>query len=373
MDRFPGHHYFGDAEFVQRLKDILADENATARRIAADRLLMKALSGSVIDTQLLRKALEAGACPDRPVEGSPPLNIAVRQKSFSAYFTLVTYGASFSDRDAKGDTSLGEAAKKGVRSIRKFLVGEDIPFENSAAADAGTYQRRIDLVLEDILRHGTLPQVKAVLELGAKPETGLDAAVLSMDTAKIGVLLDAGAPASALDAGLLWGVPKDRFHTKEWHALADYLAGKGCVVTGAAKPEDMNLDDLRRVVPVAGKKGATVMHVLADAGKFDAVLDYLKKNPAQRLTSEDFLAKGGPYDFALVTVLAREKKLADIFTTDIWQGRVEEMNAVWEHVEKFYGAREQVEIGKAKKAVADYRREKLGQMARKKNYKIGKG
>ncbi len=372
MDRFPGHHHVGDGEFVRRLKGILADESATQRRIDADRLLMKALSKPVIDTQALRKALEAGACPDRPVAGLPPLNIAVRQKSFSAYFTLVTYGASFSDRDAEGNTSLGEVAKKGVRGIRKFLTGEEACFQEQDVTDTGTYQRRIDIVLEDILRDGDVRQVKAVLDLGAKPETGLDAAILSMDTAKIETLLNAGARAEMLDADLLWRMQKDKFYTKEWHALADYLALKGCAVTGVAKPEDMNLHDLRRVVP-AGKKGATVMHVLADAGKFDVVLDYLKKNPEQRLTSEDFLATGGPYDFALVTVLARDKKLADVFTTGIWQGRVEEMAAVWDHVDKFYGAREQVDITKVKKAVADFRREKLGQMARKKNYKIGKG
>lgn len=91
--------------------------------------------------------------------------------------------------------------------------------------------------------------------------------------------------------------------------------------------QPLTTSDLRRV---SGFMGNTVLMGAVKFGHFDKVLDIAKKS-GEPLTLDDFLAKDR-HGNKLLDILAERNQLAQVFSPDLWAGRVTDMKTLWTHV-----------------------------------------
>lgn len=371
-----------DYFFRRQMAALLNNPDAVRKRIAADAMLERALTAPVIDLELLKRALANGAAPDRPVNGVPPMHIAASQKAFRAFMLLADYGASPGDHDAAGKTAFDVIAEKGFTAVKAFFTGERAPPKTSGAVLVTSYQRRMNAVLADAIRTGSPEAVVAALELGADAKgRGMDypplhLAVVSGRTEKVDILLAAGANPDAVNAvggkaaDMVWQMNPALIFSAVWYKMADHLKASGLDAASLRRPEDMSLDDMRR--PPAPGQDATVLHLLATAGKFDIVFDRMAKFPKERLTADDFLKYSTTLRETVLFGLGRQGRLRDVFSSAVWQGRIEEMTRLWCEVEKNPLFRSQVDFDAVRETVLDVRRNSFRRKGADGRFHLGK-
>jgi hypothetical protein len=88
---------------------------------------------------------------------------------------------------------------------------------------------------------------------------------------------------------------------------------------------DLNLADLRRR---AGLTNDTFIHVAVRSGHFDDVLALVRQRKHDSLTIEDLTAKNRR-DQTVLDEIVKQDKVKDLFSPDLWVGRVGEMIQAW--------------------------------------------
>ncbi len=367
-----------DLDPEQTRRRMLDDPAQADALIRADRNLIAAMMRNPIDHKSLGDALRDHANPDRLViNGMPALHVAVHKRDIRALSLLLDHGARVDDWDAEGATALDEAYRKGfaegVRRLKLFRAetrliaasGDEEPEPVEAAA----YQIRMNKHLLKMIERGDAVQVRQAIDLGADVNMmdgysfmpPLHAAAVRCQPDKVKILLDAGADVfrhtkngeDVLDA--LWQAPPRQLFGPEWQAVYDCLREKGYNNLFPRHPADMTLDDLRQPLPDGKKDAPTLLHYLVRCGHADVVFDVLKRNPDDRLTAAEMLAVAPRYRKTLVEAFAETGRLADVFTADVWQGRLEEMMSLKPHADKAFSF-QKVDFDKA---AADVRARRL--------------
>ncbi|HYD19392.1 MAG TPA: hypothetical protein VEF76_13025 [Patescibacteria group bacterium] len=105
----------------------------------------------------------------------------------------------------------------------------------------------------------------------------------------------------------------------------------------------LSVADLRRT---SGFLGASVLMGAVKFGHFDKVVDISRKS-GEPITLDDFLSKDR-HGNTLLNILAERSQLAQVFSPDLWAGRVDDMKALWTHVR--VNDRSQVDIAQAEVA-----------------------
>jgi hypothetical protein len=151
----------------------------------------------------------------------------------------------------------------------------------------------------------------------------------------------------------------------------DELRAGGYQTLFSKHPADFTLADLRQPLPEeATRRGParelvpppTLLHHLVANGKTDFVFDVLKRNPNDRLTAQDMLTRSEKDRETLLEAFSRASVLPRIFTSEIWQDRLEEMLSLKQHVDKSLRMRNAVDFNKA---AADVRACRLQELKRK--------
>jgi hypothetical protein len=105
----------------------------------------------------------------------------------------------------------------------------------------------------------------------------------------------------------------------------------------------LTVSDLRQT---SGYMGASVLMGAVKFGHFDKVVDISRKS-GEPLTLDDFLSKDR-HGNSLLNILAERNQLSQVFTPDLWAGRVDDMKTLWTHVR--INDRSQVDIAQAEVA-----------------------
>jgi len=377
-----------DDPLMQRLlAATVADPEKAVKQAAADNRLIEALGGNIVDVRMVEAALRDGANPDRIIRnGYPALHVAVRRQNLPLLQLLIQYDANLDDVDAAGNSVLDAAYQErfgaGVRVLSEAgaklrLTGLDaydmIPEEGE------NYQRRIDEVMFRALRGGTAQDVKNALALGADPNAeeyhahpaygALHLAIARCDLEKVTLLLDAGAAVektsgrgeSALD--MLWWAGARELFTDDWHKIFKLLEDRGARTLFSRHPDELTLKDLRRSVPIGLDGETTALHFLVRMGKMDFVMDVIKRD-GDGLTPEDMNKRSSYYkNETLLDAFVSSKRLSDIFTAHVWQGRLDDMLSLQQAVNDNPKACWQVDFEAAKQDVLRYRRRQLQKSA----------
>jgi hypothetical protein len=368
-----------DLDPDQKRRRMLDDPAQAPLLVAADKRLIAAMMQDPIDLKSLSAALRDHANPDRiVVNGFPALHVAVHRRDIQALSLLLDHGVSVNDWDAEGATALDEAHRKrfteGVKKLKQFSAetrlviasGEDQP----DPVEAASYQIRMNKRLLKMIERGEAEQVQQAIDLGAdvNMQDGysfrppLHTAALQCDAEKVKIILDAGADVfrrtktgeDVLD--ILWQATPRRLFGPEWQQVYDVLTERGYNNLFARHPSQMTLSDLRQSFPDGQKDPPTLLHYLVRGGHADVVFDALKRNPDDRLTAADMLTKSTRYRKTLLDAFAETGRLADVFTADVWQDRLEEMLSLQPHAEKAFSAARKVDFSRA---AADVRARRL--------------
>jgi hypothetical protein len=107
--------------------------------------------------------------------------------------------------------------------------------------------------------------------------------------------------------------------------------------------DTLTVSDLRQT---SGYMGASVLMGAVKFGHFDKVVDISRKS-GEPLTLDDFLSKDR-HGNSLLNILAERNQLSQVFTPDLWAGRVDDMKTLWTHVR--INDRSQVDIAQAEVA-----------------------
>ncbi len=107
--------------------------------------------------------------------------------------------------------------------------------------------------------------------------------------------------------------------------------------------QSLTVADLRQT---SGYMGNTVLMGAVKFGHFEKVLDISKKSD-EPLTLDDFLSKDR-HGNTLLNILAERNQLTQVFSPDMWAGRVADMKTLWTHVR--INDRSQVNIEQAEVA-----------------------
>lgn len=377
-----------DDPLMQRmLAATVADPEKAAKQAAADDKLIDALRQNIVDTRKVEAALLDGANPDRIIrDGYPALHIAVRRQNLPLMQLLLKYDANMQDVDGEGNSILDAAYQErfgaGVRVLTEAgaklrLTGIDaydmIPDEGE------NYQRRIDEVMFRALRGGTAADVKNALALGADANAeeyhahpaycALHLAIARCDLEKVTLLLDAGADVAKTSGrgetslDMLWWSGSRELFTDDWHKIFKMLENRGARTLFSRHPDELTLNDLRRTVPIGLDGETTALHFLVRMGKMDFVMDVIKRD-TDGLTLDDLNKRSSYYkDETLLDAFVGSKRLSDIFTAHVWQGRLDEMLSLQPAVNDNPKARWQVDFDAAKQDVLRYRRRALQKSA----------
>jgi hypothetical protein len=101
-------------------------------------------------------------------------------------------------------------------------------------------------------------------------------------------------------------------------AVQGKLAGAG---------EKLTVVDLRKT---SGEMENTCLMSAVKFGHFEKVVDIARKS-GEAVTLDDFLSKDR-HGNTLLNILAERNQLAQVFTPELWAGRVAEMKTLWTHV-----------------------------------------
>ncbi|TAL30329.1 MAG: hypothetical protein EPN97_12975 [Alphaproteobacteria bacterium] len=385
-----------DFDPEQKRRAMLDDPEKAERLIAADRRLIAAMLKNPIDVEGLRTALTDDACPDRIIiNGMPALHVAIHKHDIKALDLLLRHAARTDDWDIEGATAMDEAYRKrfheGIKLLKLFNAepriygepGHDKPDE----VYAPSYEMRMNQLLFKMIRFGTAKQVSQAIELGGNvnmkaPEgqpfwPPLHVAVAQCELDKVKVLIEAGADIFARSSrgqevcDVQWETPGVKFLSPEWDQIYDYLHDKGYANLFVKHPRDFTLNDLRQPLPESEPKKdmrgeviypRTVMHHLVATNHADVVFDVLARNPQEHLTAQDFLTRSTRDRKTLLEACGDAGLLPKLFTSDIWQDRLEEMMSLRPHLEKSLSLRYKVDFNKAS---ADVRARRLQELKKK--------
>lgn len=380
-----------DDPLMQRmLAATVADPEKAAKQAAADDRLIEALTQNIVDVRKVEAALLDGANPDRIIrDGYPALHIAVHRQNLPLLQLLMQYDANLEDVDTAGNSVLDAAYQErfgaGVRVLTEAgaklrLTGLDA--HDMIPEEGENYQRRIDEVMFRALRGGTAADVKNALALGADPNAeeyhahpaycALHLAIARCDLEKVTLLLDAGAKVektsgrgeTSLD--MLWWAGARELFTDDWHRIFKLLEDRGARTLFSRHPDELTLNDLRRSVPIGLDGETTALHFLVRMGKMDFVMDVIKRDP-DGLTLEDMNKRSSYYkNETLLDAFVGSKRLSDVFTAHVWQGRLEDMLSLQQTINDNPKARWQVDFDAAKQDVLRYRRRQLQKSAQNK-------
>ncbi len=322
------------------LLTVLADPKLAAQQAAADQLLIAAFHDRKLDIEKLRKALDAGANPSRVVwNGYPALHLAVMRRSSPAVALLLQHGAIASDVDARGVTALKEAINIDFASAIKLI--KQYGGEQTAPIFESNYQILIDEEMTNVAKYGKVDQLKSAILLGAdvnaKAMPPLLMAMPRCDADIVDVLLKAGADPGVQHSKYgnvftqIWRASNSVLGSRQWLDFYDAVTRLCPGHAGSApNPNMMTVADLLQICPVAQQKDCTYLHYLIEAGKADFVMDVIRRDSKNRLTAEDFLRRTGGH--TLLEVIANKGYLAAFLSPDVWQGRVQEMLSLENHV-----------------------------------------
>lgn len=380
----------GDDPLMQRLlAATVADPEKARRQAAADHAFIHALSQNTVDVRKVEAALLDGANPDRIIrEGYPALHVAVHRQNLPLLQLLIKFDANLEDVDGQGNSVLDAAYQQRFGAGVRVLTEEGAKLRltgleaHDMIPDEGqNYQTRIDEVMFRGLRGGTAEDVKNALALGADPNAeeyhehpaycALHLAIARCDLDKVTLLLNAGAKVEATSGRgetsldmLWWAGPKELLGD-DWHKIFRLLEDKGARTLFSRHPSELTLDDLRRTVPIGLDGETSALHFLVRMNKTDFVMEVIKRDP-EGLTLEDLSKRSTYYkNETLLDAFTAGKRLSDVFTAHVWQGRLEEMLTLQPKIDANPQARLQVDFDKAKMDVLRYRRRALQDSALK--------
>ena len=379
----------------QKRRKLLEDPAQAERLIAADKRLIAAMNKMPIDLDGLKKALTDDACPDRVIiNGLPALHVAIHKHDIKALDLLLRHAARTDDWDIDGATVMDEAYRKrfpeGIKLLKLFHAetriygepGRDKPEE----VFAPSYEMRMTELLCKMIRYGTAQQARQAIDLGAnvnppKPDgpwwPPLHIAVSQCDPEKVKVLVEAGADVFAHTSkgqeviDVLWDAPPAKLLGRGWLETFDYLHQKGYHNLFVKHPFEFTLEDLRQPLPtVVALRGpqkervqpSSYMHHLVRTGHGEVVFDALKRNPQDRLTAKDFLTRSEQERETFLEACGTAGLLPRVFSSEVWQGRLEEMMTLRPAVEKSLFLKHKVDFNKA---AADVRECRLQELKRK--------
>lgn len=337
------------------------DPAAAARIIAADRQMIAALLSHPIDLKNLRDALKNDANPDRHIiNGFPALHVAIEKHDTKALEILLRYSARTDDIDSEGQVALDVAHRRHFREAVKMLEmhGAETRLAKGEEPDLGdeyapNYQRRINRLLNDMVRNGTPAQVQQMIDLGAEvnhidPHSNpgfpmLHHAACLCDVEKVKILLANGAdPLQKSSRGhdvtdTMWQARIENLYSDKWLEIHDLLRAAGYTNLFDHHPLQLDANDLRQKVAISGTHDPTLMQYLVDNNKGDLVLDILSRDASAPLTAQELSARletTGMWRGSLLESFGRAGKLSRVFTAAVWQGRVDEMLSLRGTVEK---------------------------------------
>jgi len=365
------------------LCDTVASVDKTRQQQAADNALIAAMRAPVMDVDKVQAALQAGANADRIiVAGTPALHMAIEHKDLAVLQLLLKFDADVSDVDAKGLSVLDKAYQKqfgaGIRALTEAgakLRVTGCEEHGIIPEDGENYQTRIDEVMFRALRGGSVDEVSRALSLGADVNAvesyvspgycALHLAISRCDVAKVQLLLDNGADVrvtsgrgeTSLDM-LWWAGPKELLGD-DWHKIFKALEDKGARTLFSRHPSELTLEDLRRTVPIGLDGETNALHFLVRMNKTDFVMDVINRDPGG-LTADDLMKRSGFYkNETLLEAFTAGKRLGDVFTAAVWQGRLEEMMSMRPIVDQNHLARAQVDFEQAKSDILRHRQKDL--------------
>ncbi len=387
---------FDDLDPYEKRWKRMQDPAGAAAVIAADARLKAALLKQPSDIQGLRDALRDNANPDRTIiNGFPALHVAIHRKDIKALEVLLRYAAQTDDVNAEGYNALDEAQRQHWPQGVKLLKQEGAEFrvlgDNGEVADdpyAPRYQSRINNFLFEMVRKGTPEQVKQALELGAdanapQPSShpyypALHLAACYANVEKVKILLDAGADIFARSSrghdvtDTMWQSGRNEILSPSWFETFDLLQARGFNTLFLKHPKDFSMEDLRQKVFIQGNDDPTLLEHMVEKGRADFVFSILEKHPDDKLRAADLLQTSKYYNnTTLLRALHNQKQLSRIFTSAVWQGRLEEMMSLRPAVENDFMMKKEVDFDKARAEVLEYRLRDLKKRAP--SFKLGKG
>lgn len=325
------------------LRRILRDPALSAAQVAADNRLIQSLVASEIDIAELKKALDAGANPDRTVwNRQSALHMAVLRRSAEAVALLLKYDVSVEDINGQGATALDEAHrisfKEGVKLLTEVNARTNLYDPRGSSAGYTSYQDRINLELiqtaADRKRHPR--EIRTALDLGAEIDPGGDSpsplflAIANCSEEKVDILLEAGATLQPVDQSegtalaQLWHARPHDILSPEWRRLYKKIHERGGGDMFSTACDDFTLKDLRQTLGLPLAFGQmTVMHHLVSAGQIDFVLAAILRDPAQKLMPEDLMksVRIGDENICLIAEIAKKGRLDDFLSVAVWQDR----------------------------------------------------
>jgi ankyrin repeat protein len=337
------------------------DPVAATRIIAADRQMIAAMLSHPIDLKKLRDALKSDANPDRHIiNGFPALHVAIEKRDLKALEILLRYSARTDDIDATGAVALDIAHRRHFREAVKMLElhGAETRLAKGEEPDlsdiyAPNYQRRINNLLNEMVRKGSAEQVQQMIDLGAQvnaidPHSNpgfpmLHHAACLCDVEKVKILLANGAdPLQKSSRGhevtdTMWQARIENLYSDKWLQIHDLLREAGCTNLFDHHPLKLDAHDLRQKVVISAPDDPTLMQYLVDNNKGDLVLDILARDASSPLTARELSARlesKGMRRGSLLESFGRAGKLSRVFTAAVWQGRVDEMLSLRGAVEK---------------------------------------
>jgi ankyrin repeat protein len=337
------------------------DPVAAARIVAADRQMIAALLSQPIDLKNLRAALKDDANPDRHIiNGFPALHVAIEKHDIKALEILLRYSARTDDIDAEGRVALDVAHRRHFKEAVKLLElhGAETRLAKGEEPDlsddyAPNYQRRINNLLNEMVRKGTAEQVQQMIDLGAQvnhidPHSNpgfpmLHHAACLCDVEKVKILLANGAdPLQKSSRGhdvtdTMWQARIENLYSEKWLQIHDLVREAGYTNLFEHHPLKLDANDLRQKVVISGPEDPTLMQYLVDNNQGDRVLDILARDASKPLTAQELssrLESKTMWRGSLLESFGRAGKLSRIFTAAVWQGRVDEMLSLRAAVEK---------------------------------------
>ncbi len=337
------------------------DPAAATRIIAADKKMIAAMLANPIDLKNLRAALKEDANPDRHIiNGFPAMHVAIEKRDLKALEALLRYGARTDDIDSEGQVALDVAHRRHFKEAVKMLEmhGADTRLAKGQEPDlsdeyAPNYQRRINRLLNDMVRNGTPEQVQQMIDLGAQVNhidthsnpgfPVLHHAACLCDVEKVKILLANGAdPLQRSSRGhdvtdTMWQSRIENLYSDKWLQIHDLVRDAGYTNLFDHHPLKLDANDLRQKVAISGQHDPTLMQYLVDNNQSDRVLDILGRDASSPLTAQELssrLETTGMWRGSLLESFGRAGKLSRIFTAAVWQGRVDEMLSLRPAVEK---------------------------------------
>lgn len=343
------------------------------------------MTARLVDMDALRAALNNPETNiDRHINGYTPLHIAISRHQFDAVVALVAAGADIDKPDYQGYTPYDYCCRYSFAQAEAYL--------KEAGAEAALYGAYYGQPLygEEVLEthhpnvqqlfalsHHNQDRLRQALDNGADPNSRvynaqrliLHMAMIDCNVDAVRLLLAAGAnPAAPMPDGcpmceVMWRSAARHYFTPRWHETYDLVEERGGMGLFAKNPKDWGVAELRLSNHTYGKN---FLSLLCEAGRLDIVRDIARRDTAGFLNADDFLKDNGK----ILRGIYREGLLPQLFTTDIWQGRLEEMmrvyNACTPQMQK-YG---KVDIQAACAAVVCYRQNKMAEKARQKGFRL---